>query len=134
MKKEVTVLEDAKGTEVKVGCDRTACEGCSGSFFCTAKDSSFDAFIDRQIELKKGDKVIIDMPSGKTLTSIFMSLGLPLIMFLPGYFIGKHLSHGSDGWALVGALLSVALGFGIGFVYFRKKKKDFMPRIEEKKE
>ena len=133
MKKEVTVLEDVKGNEVKVGCNRTACEGCHGSFFCNNKDSSFDAFIDEQIELHKGDKVIIDMPSGKTITSIFMSLGLPLIMFLPGYFIGKALGK-TDVWALVGALCSVALGFGIGFLYFRKRKKQFMPRVEEKKD
>ena len=134
MKKEVTVLEDSRGNEVKVGCDRSACDGCSGSFFCTAKDSSFDAYIDEMIELKKGDKVIIDMPSGKTITSIFMSLGLPLVMFLPGFFIGKYLSHGSDGWAFIGAVISVAVGFLIGFLYFRKKKREFMPRVEEKKD
>lgn len=132
MKKEATVLEVRKD-EVILGCDKESCEGCKGSFFCSVKDSSFSAFIDQQIELKKGDKVIVDMPSGRTLKAVFISLGLPMIMFLPGYLLGIKIT-GSEGYAFLFSMFFVALGFLIGFLYFRKRKKLYTPKVEGRKD
>ena len=91
MRKEVTIQQSKDGI-ITAGCDKGACEGCKGSFFCTSKNTVFEVLNPENIELKAGDKAEIDMPPSKTLFSIFMSLGLPLILFIPGYFIASLFS------------------------------------------
>ncbi len=130
MRKEVTIQQNEDGT-ITAGCDRNACEGCKGSFFCTSKKTTFEVLNPENIELKAGDKAEIDMPSSKTLFSVFMSLGLPLIMFLPGYFIASLFSE-SDGIRLIGAIIGVAIGFAIAAVYFHFRKREYIPRIIRK--
>lgn len=122
MKQKATVLEN-KGEEILVGCDKTACEGCHASFFCTNKNNAFEALNPKKIEVKEGDKVELDMPSGKTIKTIFLSLGLPLIMFLPGYFIGKLFTSKELLLALWGFGF-IALGFLISGLYFRARRKN----------
>lgn len=130
MRKEVTIQQNEDGT-ITAGCDRNACEGCKGSFFCTSKKTTFEVLNPENIELKAGDKAEIDMPSSKTLFSVFISLGLPLIMFLPGYFIASLFSE-SDGIRLIGAIIGVAIGFAIAAVYFHFRKREYIPRIIRK--
>lgn len=132
MKKEGTVIE-VVDDEVRIGCDKTACEGCKGSFFCTVKDSSFTAIANPGIELKKGDRVVVDMPAGKTIGSVFISLGLPMLMFLPGYFLGRYLFSSEIG-AFFTSIAFVAAGFLIAYLYFRTRKRKYSPIVEEKKE
>ena len=67
------------------------------------------------------------------LFTIFMSLGFPLIMFIPGYLIGKAISE-SQGVQLLTSLAGVAVGFIISAVFFRLNKKKYTPVIVEKKE
>ena len=130
MRKEVTIQQNEDGT-ITAGCDRNACEGCKGSFFCTSKKTTFEVLNPENIELKAGDKAEIDMPSSKTLFSVFISLGLPLIMFLLGYFIASLFSE-SDGIRLIGAIIGVAIGFAIAAVYFHFRKREYIPRIIRK--
>ena len=132
MRKEVTI-QRTEGGVITAGCDKSACEGCKGSFFCTSKKTTFEVLNPENIKLSAGDKAEIDMPSSKTLFSIFMSLGLPLIMFIPGYFISSLFSE-SDGIRLIGALSGVTAGFLIAAIYFHKKKREYMPRITRKME
>ena len=85
------------------------------------------------IPLEKGDQVIIDMPPRKTLFTVFMSLGFPLLMFVPGYLVGTLLSD-SQGIMLITSLAGVALGFAISALFFRLNRKKYTPVIVEKKE
>ena len=130
MRKEVTIQQSEKGI-LLAGCDKNACEGCKGSFFCTSKNTVFEVLNPEDIKLREGDRAEIDMPPSKTLLSIFMSLGLPLLMFLPGYFIAALFSE-SDGVRFIGAIAGVAAGFGIAALYFRKRKREYMPKVTRK--
>ncbi len=132
MKQTVTIQENKDGKLI-AGCDRAACEGCKGSFFCTSKKAVFPVLNPEGIPLEKGDKAEIDLPSGKTLFTVFMSLGLPLLMFLPGYFISSMFTK-SEGVILLSSLGAVALGFLISAVYFRFHRKKYTPVITGRKE
>ena len=132
MRKEVTI-QQADGEKITAGCDRSACEGCKGSLFCTSKKASFDVLNPDKIPLEKGDQAIIDLPPRKTLFTVFMSLGLPLIMFVPGYIIGRLLSE-NEGIQLLTSLLGVALGFVISAIFFRFNRKKYTPVVIDKKE
>lgn len=131
--KQTVTIEEKKGERIIAGCDKSLCDGCKASFFCTSKKASFGVLNPDEIPLEKGDQAIIDMPPRKTLFTIFMSLGFPLIMFIPGYLIGKTISE-SQGVQLLTSLAGVAVGFIISAVFFRLNKKKYTPVIVEKKE
>lgn len=131
--KQTVTIEEIKDGKMMAGCDKSLCEGCKASFFCTSKKASFQVLNPEEIELKEGDKAVIDMPPGKTLLTVFMSLGLPLLLFIPGYFIGSLISE-SEGVKLLASLLAVALGFAIAAIFFRVKKDKYTPRIIGKEE
>ena len=132
MKQKVTVIEN-KGEEIVVGCDKSACEGCHGSMFCSKNEHLFEVLNPAKIDLKQGDKAEIEMPSGKTLSSVFLSLAFPLIMFFPGYFIGRKFSSNELVLLLFGVIF-MALGFLIAALFFKKKKKNYMPYVVGKDE
>lgn len=130
MKQTATVI-DKKENKLIVGCDKTACEGCHASFFCTNKENSFEALNPNKIDVEKGDQVELDMPTGKTIQSILLSLGFPLLMFIPGYFIGKLFTHKELILVLWG-LGFIALGFLISGLYFKKRKDIYSPTVSSK--
>lgn len=132
MKKEVTVLE-VDGRKIRLGCDSSSCEGCKGSFFCTAKNTSFSVDNTRDLELKSGDRVVLEMDSGKTVFSVFLSFGLPMLLFVPGYYIGRHFFK-SEAASFFCALAGVAAGFLLAGLYFKIRKNLYKPEILEKKE
>ncbi len=127
MKQSATVI-DNNGNKIILGCDKTACEGCHGSLFCTNKNNYFEALNPNNLNVQKGEKVEIDLPSGKTIKTIFLSLGLPLLLFLPGYFVGKLFSQ-NEFVLLLFAIGSMALGFMFSALYFKKRKKEYSPSI-----
>ena len=131
--KQTVTIEEKKGEDLVAGCDKSLCHGCKASLFCTSKKASFYLLNPEGIPLEKGDQVIIDMPPRKTLFTVFMSLGFPLLMFVPGYLIGTLLSD-SQGIMLITSLAGVALGFAISALFFRLNRKKYTPVIVEKKE
>ena len=131
--KQTVTIEEKKGEGLIAGCDKSLCDGCKASFFCTSKKASFDVLNPDGIPLEKGDKAVIDMPPRKTLFTVFMSLGFPLLMFVPGYVIGTVISD-SQGIQLLTSLIGVAAGFLIAAIFFRLNKKKYTPVIIRKKD
>lgn len=127
MKKEVTVLEKENG-KIYVGCDRNACEGCKGSIFCQRKDTRIELNEDKNIDVKVGEKVMLDLPSGKTIFSVFMSLGLPLLMFPLFYFIASFFTS-SEVKLFFSGIGGVCIGFLISAVFFHFKKGEYEPKL-----
>ena len=132
MKQIVTIQENKDGC-ITAGCDKSQCAGCSGSFFCTSKKVDFQILNPENIDLKKGDKAIVEMESRKTLFSIFMSLIFPILMFIPGYFIGAAITDG-EGIRFIAAMASVAIGFLISGLYFRFTRKKYLPVVVQKED
>ena len=132
MRQTVTIQENKDGKLV-AGCDKSACEGCKGSFFCTSKNSTFTVDNPSGIVLSKGDKAVIELPPRKTLFSVFMSLGFPLLMFLPGYFIASIFTD-SQGYLFLASIAGVAVGFIISAIYFRARKVKYTPVVIDKGE
>ena len=131
--KQTVTIEEKKDGRLIAGCDKSMCSSCKGSFFCTSKKASFDVLNPKEIPLDKGDRAVIDMPPGKTLLSVFMSFGVPLLMFVPGYLIGRLISP-SEGVQLLTSLAGVAVGFAIAAVFFRVNRRKYTPVIVEKEE
>ena len=133
MKKEVTVHKTNDGN-IMVSCDKNACEGCKSSLFCRGKNYEFIVENPDNIKLKDGDKALIDMPTGRTILSSFMSLFFPLICFFIPLFVSAAFFTSNEVYQFVSALVGLAIGFLISCVYFKLRKKEFLPTIIEKKE
>lgn len=130
MKQTVTVLK-TDGEKITAGCDKSACEGCKNSIFCRKTDNIFEVLNEKGEEVEAGDKIIIDLPTGKSLFSTFMSLVLPLLCFFAGLFASYVLGY-SEIMQFVFALAALAIGFLISFLYFKLTKKSYFPTLESK--
>ncbi len=128
MKQEVTVLE-IDGKKITAGCDKSACEGCKSSLFCRKADNIFEVLNEKEEDVKVGDKVIIDMPTGKSIFVSVMSFVIPLIFFFIGMFAGYKLGY-SEIMQFVFAVCALDAGFLIAFLYFRFTNKSYVPTID----
>lgn len=130
MRSVVSILSIENGT-IKVGCSEGACSGCHSESFCRNKDTSYAVNNPNNLPVAEGDFVEVEIPEKKAVFTIFMSLLFPLMMFIPGYFIGKLLSDNEVIMALTG-FLAIGLGFLISYLFFRGKKKEYSPYIVRK--
>ncbi len=130
MRNVVSIISIENGT-VKVGCSSGACTHCHSESFCHNKDTSYAVNNPENIAVEKGDFVEVEIPEGKAIFTIFMSLLFPLVMFIPGYFVGKLLSNNEVVMAVTG-FMAIGLGFLISYLFFRKKKKEYSPYIVRK--
>ncbi len=128
MRKEVTVLEKKEG-KIYVGCDRNACEGCKGNFFCRSKETLIEIRSDASVEV--GDKVELSVPSGKAVFTVFMSLGLPLLMFPLFYAIASRFTE-KEVYLFLISIAGVGIGFLISALFFRITKGVYEPELIEK--
>ncbi len=130
MRNVVSILSIDKGL-VKVGCSSSACSGCHSESFCRNKDTSYIVNNPDNLSLKEGDFVEVEIPEKKAVFTIFMSLLFPLLMFIPGYFLGRLITDNEVFMALTG-FLAIGLGFLISYLFFRGKKKEYSPYIVRK--
>lgn len=132
MKQTATVLE-VKGKKIIVGCDKSACEGCKGSIFCNNKHNEFEVVNMQNIVVKKGDRVILDLPTGKTLFTSFMSFIFPLILFFAGMVTTFFITPNQI-WQFGGGFIGLVIAFVIAGIYFKITRDKYRPEIIEKNE
>ncbi len=130
MKTIVNVISNINGI-IKVGCSTSACSGCHSESFCRNKDTQYEVNNPLELVINKGDTVEVEIPEKKALFTVFMSLLFPLLMFLPGYFLGRKISDNEITSALFG-ILFIALGFLISYLFFKGRRKEFSPYIVRK--
>ena len=127
MRKKMSVLSVGKD-KVTLGCDKGACEGCKAHLFCSSQKTTFEVAKPEGMDIKSGEEVTVELESGKTVFTVFMALGFPMLMFLPGYFFGSALG-GSEPYSFLGGILGVVLGFAISALFFHVKKGKFEPKV-----
>ncbi len=120
---------DTQGT-IFVGCDAKACGNCSGSMFCNVKHKTFPAKNPDGLELRPGDVVELYLPPGKTIFSTFMTLMVPLAMFLVGYYLaGLFNAQASELTRFVFGIGGVLAGFLIAWLFFKRRRNSYIPVI-----
>lgn len=120
------VIEKKENDVVLVICPHNACANCHSSMFCNIKDRSFTVLNSKRIDLKKGDNVEIFLSPRKTVSSSFLLLGFPLVLFPIGYIIAPFINEIAK--AGVGLTFS-ALAFLITYFVNKAKKRQLMPII-----
>ncbi len=130
MKQTVTISEKTKDI-IMVTCDKSACENCKGNFFCSSKKAEFEVNNPEHIAVKKGDKVQINIPAGKTIFTSFISFGIPLIFFFVGLIIGCFLWPQNQLGQFGLGVAFLILAFVINAIYFRIYRKKYCPEIDK---
>lgn len=125
----VEVIKNNNNKIIEVACPTTTCKGCSGSMFCNMKGKTFSAKVPKDFEeIKIGDRVKIYLPPAKTISTSFITLMIPLLMF-PIFFIFAPSSR--EGVKFLLGILGIILGFiGVG-IYFKYTKSKYYPKVVE---
>ena len=131
MMTQLVSVVSVKNGNVRVGCSSSACSGCHSETFCRKKDSTYEVNNTKGLDVKEGDLVEVEIPEGKAVFSVLMSLLFPLLMFIPGYFVGRSITENEVIMALFGFLF-IGLGFLISWLFFRRRKKEYSPYIIRK--
>ena len=116
------------------GCEQCDGKGCGtgklAQLFCS-KPRLFQ--VDNKIDANVGDQVIISVAEGAVLRGIGLVYMLPLLLSLGGAVFGDTLAlqvGQRDGYAAVGALLGLALGFALAkWISSRQSGRRFQPYI-----
>ncbi len=128
---QLVSVVSVNGSVVNVGCSSSACSGCHSETFCRRKDSTYEVTNNTGINVREGDLVEVEIPEGRAVISVLMSLLFPLLMFIPGYFIGKALTRNEVVMAISG-LLFIGIGFFISYLFFRRRREKYSPYIIRK--
>lgn len=115
-------------------CEQCSGKGCSssklGQLFCSTP-RQFQ--VENSINAKVGDDVLVAVAEGVVLRGIGLAYLLPLLLLLAGAALGS-LSAGApeqqDGYALMGALLGLVIGFVLSKqISLRQSKGYFQPYL-----
>lgn len=126
MTQTVSILDISDGS-IKVGCS-FSCNGCHAETFCRNKDTSFTVTNPQKFDIKKGDRVVVESPEGKSIFTILLCLFFPLMLFLPSFLISSIFIKNEIICALLG-LLAILVGFLLSYLFFRNKKDKYSPFI-----
>jgi positive regulator of sigma E activity len=114
---------------VEVTCPTTACKSCSGNMFCNVKGKTFKAKVDDNFEeINIGDSLKIYLPPGRTISTSFITLMVPLLMF-PIFFL--LLPSSSEGYKFLAGIVGIIIGFIAVGTYFYFSKSKYYPKVIE---
>ena len=95
--------------------------------FCNAKDSQFTVSKNND-DIKEGEEVLISMSFSKTMLSLFLVFGLPLLLMIALVLLAYFLKLEQNLQAFF-SLLGLALGFIIQYLINRFFLKDGLKPI-----
>ncbi len=130
---EISTVISLNKNQAVLGCKSTACSSCAGDSFCNVKSHTYTALNPQKLEIEQGDEVEVFLPPGKTIFSGFIVLIFPLILFLAGFILTDSFIEGAgEGIQALGGFIGLTFGFGLGFLFGKWKKKQYMPIIRKK--
>ena len=125
--KEVKVIKKLDNSNCLVSCPKDKCSACKSKMFCNAKDSQFTVLTNNE-DIKEGEEVLISMSFFKTMLSLFLVFGLPLLLMIALVLLAYFLKLEQNLQALF-SLLGLALGFIIQYLINRFFLKDRLKPI-----
>jgi len=129
--KEKAQVKEIKGDIVTVSIAmQEGCGICANNGTCKIQKRDFSVYNKDHVDIKKGDEVVIEVPSKEQAKSAFWVLAFPLIMLFVGYGCGALLfPTSSEGLHVACAGLGFALSLGIGMLVQRRNRLDSFPYI-----
>lgn len=128
---ETATVNNIDGRTITVGCGgNESCKSCSSSLCNTPDQRVFEVTNTKGLDISVGDTVDVYLAPGKTVAAGFLVLIVPLILFIIGYSVGGRLLPAmSEGVHALFGLVGFAAGFGLSFLYSKKKRTSSLPEV-----
>jgi positive regulator of sigma E activity len=107
-------------------------EGCAScvNSSCKTNRTGVKAYNRDNLALAEGDTIEIKIEGKAQLSGALWVLGLPMLLFIAGYFIGRRFYPDSgEGPAVLFSVAALALGTVAGILVQKGKKLDSLPRV-----
>lgn len=107
-------------------------EGCAGCHndSCKTKRQAIQAWNRDRIAVSEGDEIEVEVEGMAQLEGALWVLGLPLALFVVGYFAVRAFTPGvSELPGALGGLGGLGLGMVIGVAVQKRKKAETLPRV-----
>lgn len=129
--KQIVKVADINKKSIIASCDKTACESCKGNFFCSSKKTEFEVNNPKKLEIKKGDTIEINIPSGKTIFTSFISFAMPLIFFFAGLITAYFIWKDNQIMQFLLGFIMLCIAFAINAIYFKIYRHKYCPDIDK---
>ena len=106
-------------------CSSGNCASCSSR----GKTKILDALNSRQLPIKTGSFIEMELSTSKALIAAFRVLIIPLLLFIAGFMLVGNVSDTSEGLQVAGGFAGLAGGFLFNLLFSKKYKMKEMPEI-----
>ena len=125
----VSRINGENGTVI-LKCETDACAGCKAQFFCTGRKlNEYPALNPENIRLTENCRVEVFLPPARTIASVFLVFGLPVLMFPAGFLLFRNVLSAGEFLSAAGGGLAMAVAFGLAAVINIRNRKKLMPVI-----
>jgi len=115
--------------EMNEGCGACANDGCKKT------RRAIKAYNRDGLPLAEGDYIEVQVEGKAQLVGAFWVLGMPLVLFIGGYLLGRSLFPGeSEGPAALCGLAGLVVGMIVGMVVQKGQRLESLPRVLRKVE
>lgn len=106
---------------------KSACgDGCASCGLCKNNENIIE--VKNSVNAQIGDKVTLEISSGKLFKAAFLVYIIPLIMLIAGYYIGRIFTK-NEGLCVLSAFLLMIISLIAISIYDRRLKGKFTPQV-----
>ncbi|MCF6335263.1 MAG: SoxR reducing system RseC family protein, partial [Spirochaetales bacterium] len=111
--------------EARGSCSSGDCASCSSK----GKSKLIQAINIKNLPLKPGSVIEMELPTGKALIAAFRVLIVPLLLFITAFTIVGNIPGTGEGLQVASGFLGLFGGFFLNFLFSKKYKMKEMPEI-----
>jgi positive regulator of sigma E activity len=126
------IIKEIKETSIFVemfdagdSCSSGNCAGCSSG----GKTKLIQAKNTKELPIKTGTLIEMELSSAKALIAAFRVLIVPLLLFIIGFTISGKIGSSSEGLQVAGGFTGLVAGFLLNFLFSKKNRMKEMPEI-----
>ena len=126
------IIKEIKSDNISVemfdagsSCSSGNCASCSSK----GKTKILDALNSRNLPIKAGSFIEMELSTAKALIAAFRVLIFPLLLFIAGFMIVGSISGTSEGLQVAGGFTGLGTGFLLNLLFSKRYKLKEMPEI-----
>jgi len=126
------IIKDIKDSIISVemfdagsSCSSGNCASCSSK----GKTKILDALNSRNLPIKTGSFIEMELSTSKALIAAFRVLIFPLLLFIAVFMIVENIPGTSEGLQVAGGFAGLGAGFLFNLIFSKKYKMKEMPEI-----
>lgn len=106
-------------------CSSGNCASCSSG----GKKKLIEAVNTKELPIKTGSFIEMELSTAKALIAAFRVLIVPLLLFIAGFMITGNIPGAEEGLQVAGGFAGLGGGFLLNFLYSKKNRLKEMPEI-----